>query len=197
MTQFDKREEGFEKKFAIDEELRFKADARRNRLLGLWVAGKLGLSGDAAVAYGVHVPAPGGQAAAAADRQPRGRGRRARTRRNGGAGPLAPMIGREEELELLLRRWEQAKQGQGRVVLLSGEPGIGKSRLTASLPQHLSGQSYVRLQYFCSPHHRNTALYPVIGQLRRAAGLELDDFNLFVFACEVRHCTVRQDAENR
>ena len=58
---------------------------------------------------------------------------------------------------------------------LSGEPGIGKSRLTASLPQHLSGQSYVRLQYFCSPHHQNTALYPVIGQLRRAAGLELDD----------------------
>jgi len=93
----------------------------------------------------------------------------------GGAGPLAPMIGREEELELLLRRWEQAKQGQGRVVLFSGEPGIGKSRLTASLPQHLSGQSYVRLQYFCSPHHQNTALYPVIGQLRRAAGLELDD----------------------
>jgi class 3 adenylate cyclase len=93
----------------------------------------------------------------------------------GGAEQLTPMIGREEELELLLRRWEQAKQGQGRVVLLSGEPGIGKSRLTASLQQQLSGQSYVRLQYFCSPHYKNTALYPVIGQLWRAAGLQLDD----------------------
>ena len=55
MTTFDKREEGFEKKFAIDEELKFKADARRNRLLGLWVAEKLGMSGDAANAYAKEV----------------------------------------------------------------------------------------------------------------------------------------------
>ena len=57
MTTFDKREEGFEKKFAVDEELKFKAEARRNRLFGLWVAGKLGLSGDAAVAYAKEVVA--------------------------------------------------------------------------------------------------------------------------------------------
>ena len=57
MTTFDKREEGFEKKFALDEELKFKADARRNKLLGLWVAGKLGMAGDAAAAYAKEVVA--------------------------------------------------------------------------------------------------------------------------------------------
>jgi class 3 adenylate cyclase/tetratricopeptide (TPR) repeat protein len=93
----------------------------------------------------------------------------------GGAATLAPLVGREEELDLLLRRWQQAKEGQGRVVLLSGEPGIGKSRLVASLPQQLAGQAYVRVQYFCSPHHQNSALYPVVGHLKRAAGFEHDD----------------------
>ena len=90
----------------------------------------------------------------------------------GGAATLAPLVGREEELDLLLRRWQQAKEGQGRVVLLSGEPGIGKSRLVASLPQHLAGQAYVRVQYFCSPHHQNSALYPVVAHLKRAAGFD-------------------------
>ena len=93
----------------------------------------------------------------------------------GSAEALAPLVGREEELELLLRRWEEAKQARGRVVLLSGEPGIGKSRLVASVAQHLTVQPYVRIQYFCSPHHQNSALYPVIGQLKRAAGVEPDD----------------------
>src|SRR5262249_24771827 len=86
-----------------------------------------------------------------------------------------PLVGREEELELLLRRWSQAKAGEGRLVLLSGEPGIGKSRLTAALEQRLRGQAYIRLRYFCSPHHQDSALYPVIGHLERAAAFSRED----------------------
>jgi class 3 adenylate cyclase/tetratricopeptide (TPR) repeat protein len=86
-----------------------------------------------------------------------------------------PLIGREEEVELLLRRWEQAKSGEGRVVLISGEPGIGKSRLTAALYEHIAGEPHVRLRYFCSPHHRDSALHPFIGQLEHAAGFARDD----------------------
>ena len=92
-----------------------------------------------------------------------------------GGTTLALLIGRDEELELLQRRWHEACESQGRVVLLSGEPGIGKSRLVASLPKRLPDHGYVRMQYFCSPHYQNSALYPVIGQLRRAAGFEHDD----------------------
>ena len=84
-----------------------------------------------------------------------------------GGTTLAPLIGRDDELELLQRRWHEACEGQGRVMLLSGEPGIGKSRLVASLPKRLADHGYVRMRYFCSPHHQNSALYPVIGQLRR------------------------------
>jgi class 3 adenylate cyclase/predicted ATPase len=86
-----------------------------------------------------------------------------------------PLVGREEEVELLLRRWERAKSGQGRVVLISGEPGIGKSRLTAALSEHIETEPHARLRYFCSPHHQDSALYPVIGQLERAAGFTRDD----------------------
>ena len=86
-----------------------------------------------------------------------------------------PLVGREEEVELLLRRWEQAKSGEGRVVLISGEPGIGKSRLTAALSEQIGTEPHTRLRYFCSPHHQNSALYPVIVQLERAAGFERDD----------------------
>ena len=86
-----------------------------------------------------------------------------------------PLVGREEEVELLLRRWEQAKSGEGRVVLISGEPGIGKSRLTAALSEHIGTEPHTRLRYFCSSHHQNSALYPVIVQLERAAGFERDD----------------------
>ena len=86
-----------------------------------------------------------------------------------------PLVGREEELELLLRRWQQAKSGEGRVVLISGEPGIGKSRLTAALSEQIGTEPHTRLRYFCSPHHQNSALYPVIVQLERAAGFERDD----------------------
>jgi class 3 adenylate cyclase/predicted ATPase len=80
-----------------------------------------------------------------------------------------PLVGRDEELDLLLRRWQQAKSGEGRVVLVSGEPGIGKSRLTAALSQAIGGEPHTRLRYFCSPHHQDSALYPFITQLERAA----------------------------
>jgi class 3 adenylate cyclase/predicted ATPase len=88
---------------------------------------------------------------------------------------LTAMVGREEELELLLRRWSRAKRGEGQVVLLSGEAGIGKSRLTAALLERLSGEVHTRLRYFCSPQHTDSALYPIIGQMERAAGLAHDD----------------------
>src|SRR4029077_7997807 len=83
-----------------------------------------------------------------------------------------PLVGREEEVDLLLRRWEQAKSGEGRVVLISGEPGIGKSRLTATLSEQIKTEPHPRLRYFCSPHNQNSALHPVIVQLERAAGFE-------------------------
>ena len=86
-----------------------------------------------------------------------------------------PLVGREEEVELLIRRWQQAKSGEGRVVLISGEPGIGKSRLTAALSEHIGSEPHTRLRYFCSPHHQDSALYPFIAQLERAAGFARDD----------------------
>jgi predicted ATPase len=86
-----------------------------------------------------------------------------------------PLVGRGEEVELLVRRWQQAKTGDGRVVLISGEPGIGKSRLTAALSEHVASEPHTRLRYFCSPHHQDSALYPVIVQLERAAGFARDD----------------------
>jgi class 3 adenylate cyclase len=86
-----------------------------------------------------------------------------------------PLVGRDEELDLLLRRWQQAKLGQGRVVLVSGEPGIGKSRLTAALSLRIETEPHTRLRYFCSPHHQDSALYPFIGQLERAAGMARED----------------------
>jgi class 3 adenylate cyclase len=80
-----------------------------------------------------------------------------------------PLVGRDEELDLLLRRWQRAQAGEGRAVLISGEPGIGKSRLTAVLSEHLATEPHTRLRYFCSPHHQDSALYPFIVQLERAA----------------------------
>jgi class 3 adenylate cyclase len=81
-----------------------------------------------------------------------------------------PLIGRDEELDLLLRCWQQAKAGERRVVLISGEPGIGKSRLTAALSHAIESEPHTWLRYFCSPYHQDSALYSFITQLERAAG---------------------------
>jgi class 3 adenylate cyclase/predicted ATPase len=91
------------------------------------------------------------------------------------ASGLTTLVGRDEEFALLLRRWSKAKSGEGQVVLLSGEPGIGKSRLTAALLESVAGEPHTRLRYFCSLQHTDSALYPVIGQMARAAGLAHDD----------------------
>jgi class 3 adenylate cyclase/predicted ATPase len=91
------------------------------------------------------------------------------------ASGLTDLVGREEELDLLLRRWSKAKSGEGQVVLLSGEAGIGKSRLTAALLERLASEPHTRLRYFCSPQHTDSAFYPISGQMERAAGLAYDD----------------------
>ena len=86
-----------------------------------------------------------------------------------------PLVGRDEEMELLLRRWAQAKAGNGRVVLISAVPGVGKSRLGEALAERITAEPHVRLRYFCSPHHQDSALYPVIAQMERAAGFKHED----------------------
>ena len=91
------------------------------------------------------------------------------------ASSLTALVGREEESELLFRRWSKARTGEGQVVLLSGEAGIGKSRLTAALLDRLATEPHTRLRYFCSPQHTDSALYPIISQMERAAGLVHDD----------------------
>jgi class 3 adenylate cyclase/predicted ATPase len=91
------------------------------------------------------------------------------------ASDLTALVGREEELELLLRRWARAKTGEGQVVLISGEAGIGKSRLTAALLECIADEPHTRLRYFCSPQHTDSAFYPIIGQMERAAGLTHGD----------------------
>jgi len=88
---------------------------------------------------------------------------------------LTALVGREEETELLLRRWSRAKSGEGQVVLLSGEAGVGKSRLTAALLESAGREPHTRLRYFCSPQHTESAFYPIIGQMERAARLLHDD----------------------
>jgi class 3 adenylate cyclase/predicted ATPase len=91
------------------------------------------------------------------------------------ASALTALVGREEESEMLLRRWARAKTGEGQVVLLSGEAGIGKSRLAAALLERLADEPHTRLRHFCSPQHTDSALYPIIGQMERAAGLARED----------------------
>jgi hypothetical protein len=91
------------------------------------------------------------------------------------AASLTPLVGRGEEIELLLRRWQRAASGEGQVVLICGEPGIGKSRLAAAFRDRLEGEYYTRLRYFTSPHHQDSALYPFIAQLERAACFERED----------------------
>jgi class 3 adenylate cyclase len=79
------------------------------------------------------------------------------------------LVGRTEELELMLRRWEQAKTGEGRVILLTGDPGIGKSRMISALEQCIGGSPHLCLRFFCSPHHLDTPLYPIARHIERAA----------------------------
>ena len=88
---------------------------------------------------------------------------------------LTELVGREEEFELLLRRWLKAKTGEGQVVLLSGEPGIGKSRLTAAMMERVASEPHTRLRYFCSPQHTDSAFYPIMAQMERAAGFAHND----------------------
>jgi class 3 adenylate cyclase len=85
-----------------------------------------------------------------------------------------PLVGREEEIELLGRRWAQAKSGAGRVVLVSGEPGIGRD-WSRRFRESLEAEPHTRLRYFCSSHHQESALFPFIGQLERKSGFERDD----------------------
>jgi class 3 adenylate cyclase/predicted ATPase len=80
------------------------------------------------------------------------------------------MVGRSEEMDLLLRRWEKARAGCGSVVLVTGEPGIGKSHLVAALQDRMGGDPHLRLRWFCSPHHQDSTLYPVITQIEHASG---------------------------
>src|SRR5262249_50811388 len=85
------------------------------------------------------------------------------------------LVGRDEEVQLLLRRWGQAKAGDGQIVLISGEAGIGKSRILTALQDRLETERPIRLRYFCSPHRRDSALFPIIARLERAAGFTRDD----------------------
>jgi len=86
-----------------------------------------------------------------------------------------PLVGRDEEMDLLLRRWGQARASSGRVVLISAEPGVGKSRLAEALAERIAVEPHTRLRYFCSPHHQDSALYPVISQMERTAGFQHAD----------------------
>jgi predicted ATPase/class 3 adenylate cyclase len=86
-----------------------------------------------------------------------------------------PLFGREEEIDLLLRRWRSASQGEGRVVVLTGDPGIGKSHVALALEERLQAESHTSLRYFCSAHHTNSALFPFVAQLERAARFKRGD----------------------
>jgi class 3 adenylate cyclase/predicted ATPase len=114
------------------------------------------------------------------------------------AGGMTPLVGREEELELLLRRWAKARTGEGQVVLISGEAGIGKSRLSAALMEEIAAEPHTRLRYFCSPQHTDSAFYPLIGQFERAAGFAHGDTSQAKLdkldALLVQTSTSRQDA---
>ena len=91
------------------------------------------------------------------------------------AAALSPLVGRDEEMGQLLLCWTLARAGEGQIVLISGEAGVGKSRMVAELTQRLGGESFMRLRYFCSPYHQDSALLPLIDQLGRSAGFARED----------------------
>jgi predicted ATPase len=113
-------------------------------------------------------------------------------------GALTALVGRAEELELLLRRWARARTGEGQVVLLSGEAGIGKSRLSAALMESIAAEPHARLRYFCSPQQTDSAFHPIIGQFERAAGFAYGDTSQIrldkLDALLAQTSTSRQDA---
>ena len=88
---------------------------------------------------------------------------------------LTPLVGREEELDLLLRRWSQTKDGEGQVVLLSGEPGIGKSRILSALRERLEAQGVQALRFQCSPYYVNSAFWPIIDNFERTLKFARDE----------------------
>ena len=94
---------------------------------------------------------------------------------NRGVAALTPLVGREEELDLLLRRWSQTKDGEGQVVLLSGEPGIGKSRILSALRQRLEAQGVQALRFQCSPYYVNSAFWPIIDNFERTLKFARDE----------------------
>ena len=94
---------------------------------------------------------------------------------NRGGQALTPLAGRDEELDLLLRRWSQAKDGEGQVVLLSGEPGIGKSRILGALRERLGTQGVQALRFQCSPYYVNSAFWPVIDNFERTLNFTRDE----------------------
>jgi hypothetical protein len=104
------------------------------------------------------------------------------------ASGLTDLVGRQEELDALLRRWSKVLNGEGQVVLLSGEAGIGKSRLTAALIERLATEPHTRLRYFCSPRHTDSALYPIISQMERAAGFAHGDTAQTKLASSATRC---------
>jgi class 3 adenylate cyclase/tetratricopeptide (TPR) repeat protein len=91
------------------------------------------------------------------------------------AGRVAAMVGRDDELSVLTQRWRKASAGAGQLVLLTGEAGIGKSRIVRALQDAVSAEQHVRIGFQCSPYHSGSALFPVIQQLTRAAGIGQDD----------------------
>src|SRR5262249_5772581 len=91
------------------------------------------------------------------------------------AAGLSDLIGRGDEIDFLLERQRLAWKGEGQIVLISGEPGVGKSRLVAALAEGIGGGAHQRLRSPCSPYHTNSALRPFIAQLERAAAFKADD----------------------
>jgi class 3 adenylate cyclase/predicted ATPase len=86
-----------------------------------------------------------------------------------------PLVGRDEEIALLRRRWARARDGEGHAVLIAGEAGVGKSRLSAGFFEQMREEPHLRLRHFCSPYHQDSALHPIIVRLERAAGFAPDD----------------------